>query len=138
MVGSSVILCIITLDQPDVVENFVMASGSGALIWCNRQLLLITYSRPRHSFIAQNTHSIRRQLCELRLDDFTIVILLTSLLLSPVTLVAQATTSDWSRLNSVVTGSKLSVKHETETKSTHVEQRYGHGLDTDGEELFRN
>ena len=40
----------------------------------------------------------------------TIVILLTSLLLSPVTLVAQATTSDWSRLNSVVTGSKLSVK----------------------------
>ena len=48
----------------------------------------------------------------------TIVILLTSLLLSPVTLVAQATTSDWSRLNSVVTGSKLSVKHETETKST--------------------
>ena len=40
----------------------------------------------------------------------TIVILLTSLLLSPVTLVAQATTSDWSRLNSVLTGSKLSVK----------------------------
>ena len=40
----------------------------------------------------------------------TIVILLTSLLLSPVTLAAQSMTSDWSRLNSVVTGSKLSVK----------------------------
>ena len=40
----------------------------------------------------------------------TIVILLTSLLLSPVTLMAQASISDWSRLNSVVTGSKLSVK----------------------------
>ena len=40
----------------------------------------------------------------------TIVILLTSLLLSPVTAAAQASTSDWSRINSVVTGSKLSVK----------------------------
>ena len=40
----------------------------------------------------------------------TIVILLTSLLLSPVTAAAQASTSDWSRLNSVTTGSKLSVK----------------------------
>ncbi len=40
----------------------------------------------------------------------TLVILLTSLLLSPVTLAAQATTSDWSRLTSVPTGSKLSVK----------------------------
>lgn len=40
----------------------------------------------------------------------TLVILLTSLLLSPVTLMAQATTSDWSRLSSVPTGSKLSVK----------------------------
>ena len=40
----------------------------------------------------------------------TIVILLTSLLLSPVTLMAQATTGDWSRLKSVPTGSKLSVK----------------------------
>ena len=40
----------------------------------------------------------------------TLVILLTSLLLSPVTLVAQTTTSDWSRLTSVSTGSKLSVK----------------------------
>ena len=40
----------------------------------------------------------------------TLVILLTSLLLSPVTLAAQATASDWSRLSSVPTGSKLSVK----------------------------
>lgn len=40
----------------------------------------------------------------------TIVILLTSLLLSPVTLAAQTSINDWSRLNSVVTGSKLSVK----------------------------
>jgi hypothetical protein len=40
----------------------------------------------------------------------TLVILLASLLLSPVTLMAQATTSDWSRLSSVPTGSKLSVK----------------------------
>jgi hypothetical protein len=40
----------------------------------------------------------------------TIVILLTSLLLSPVTLMGQAGTSDWSRLNSVASGSKLSVK----------------------------
>ena len=40
----------------------------------------------------------------------TLVVLLTSLLLSPVTLAAQTTTSDWSRLTSVSTGSKLSVK----------------------------
>ena len=40
----------------------------------------------------------------------TIVILLTSLLLSPVTLAAQTTANGWSRLNSVPTGSKLSVK----------------------------
>ena len=40
----------------------------------------------------------------------TLAILLTSLLLSPVTLAAQATTNDWSRLTSVPTGSKLSVK----------------------------
>jgi hypothetical protein len=40
----------------------------------------------------------------------TLVILLTSLLLSPVTLLAQAGTSDWSRLSSVSTGSKLSIK----------------------------
>ena len=40
----------------------------------------------------------------------TLVVLLTSLLLSPVTLMAQATSNDWSRLTSVPTGSKLSVK----------------------------
>lgn len=40
----------------------------------------------------------------------TIVILLTSFLLSPVTLAAQAGTNDWSRLSSVAAGSKLSVK----------------------------
>ena len=40
----------------------------------------------------------------------TIVILLTSLLLSPVTLMAQVGTSDWSRVTSVPTGNKLSVK----------------------------
>ena len=40
----------------------------------------------------------------------TLVILLISLLLSPITLAAQTTTSDWSRLSSVPTGSKLSVK----------------------------
>ena len=40
----------------------------------------------------------------------TLVILLISLLLSPVTLAAQAAASDWSRLSSVPTGSKLSVK----------------------------
>jgi hypothetical protein len=40
----------------------------------------------------------------------TLVILLTSLLLSTVTLMAQANTSDWSRVSSVPTGSKLSVK----------------------------
>ncbi|HKY45875.1 MAG TPA: hypothetical protein VJM50_22485 [Pyrinomonadaceae bacterium] len=40
----------------------------------------------------------------------TLVILLTSLLLSPVTLMAQTTTNDWSRLTSMPTESKLSVK----------------------------
>ena len=40
----------------------------------------------------------------------TITILLFSLLLSPVTLTAQASLSDWSRLNAVALGSKLSVK----------------------------
>lgn len=40
----------------------------------------------------------------------TIVILLTSLLLSPAAVTAQAGTNDWSRLNSVASGSKLSVK----------------------------
>ena len=40
----------------------------------------------------------------------TIVILLTSFLLSPVTLAAQAGTNDWSRLTSMAPGSKLSVK----------------------------
>ena len=40
----------------------------------------------------------------------TIVILLTSFLLSPVTLVAQVATNDWSRVTSVPTGNKLSVK----------------------------
>jgi hypothetical protein len=40
----------------------------------------------------------------------TIVILLTSFLLSPVTLVAQVGTNDWSRVTAVPTGNKLSVK----------------------------
>ena len=40
----------------------------------------------------------------------TIVILLTSFLLSPVTLVAQVATNDWSRVTSVAAGNKLSVK----------------------------
>jgi hypothetical protein len=40
----------------------------------------------------------------------TITILLISLLLSPVTLMAQTNLSDWSRLNAVASGSKLSVK----------------------------
>ena len=40
----------------------------------------------------------------------TIAILLISLLLSPFTLTAQTTLSDWSRLNAVASGSKLSVK----------------------------
>jgi hypothetical protein len=40
----------------------------------------------------------------------TIVILLTLLLLSPVTLMAQGGTSDWTRLTSVPSGSKVSVK----------------------------
>jgi hypothetical protein len=40
----------------------------------------------------------------------TIVILLTSFLLSPVTLAAQVATNDWSRVTSVPTGNKLSVK----------------------------
>jgi hypothetical protein len=40
----------------------------------------------------------------------TIGILLSSLLLSTVTVSAQTATSDWSRLNAVPTGSKLSVK----------------------------
>ncbi|HET7112392.1 MAG TPA: hypothetical protein VFI57_02055 [Pyrinomonadaceae bacterium] len=39
-----------------------------------------------------------------------IVVLLFSFLLSPVTLVAQTRTNDWSRLNTVATGTKLSVK----------------------------
>ena len=39
-----------------------------------------------------------------------ITILLFSLLLSPVTLMAQTTLSNWSRLNAVTMGSKLSVK----------------------------
>ena len=46
----------------------------------------------------------------------TLVILLTSLLLSPVTLMAQATTGDWSRVSSVPTGSKLSVKLKNGSK----------------------
>lgn len=40
----------------------------------------------------------------------TIRILLSSLLLSTVTVSAQTTTSDWSRVNAVATGSDLSVK----------------------------
>ena len=40
----------------------------------------------------------------------TIVILLTSFLLSPVTWAAQVAINDWSRLNSVANGSNLSVK----------------------------
>ena len=40
----------------------------------------------------------------------SIVILLTSILLSPVTVAAQTGTNDWSRLTSVATGSKLSAK----------------------------
>lgn len=40
----------------------------------------------------------------------TIVILLTSFLLSPVTLAAQVATNDWSRVTSVPVGNKLSVK----------------------------
>ena len=40
----------------------------------------------------------------------TIVILLTSFLLSPVTLVGQVATNDWSRVTSVLAGNKLSVK----------------------------
>ena len=40
----------------------------------------------------------------------TITILLFSLLLSPVTLTAQTALNDWSRLNAVTSGSKLSVK----------------------------
>jgi hypothetical protein len=40
----------------------------------------------------------------------TFVILLTSILLSPITVTAQAGINDWSRLTSVATGSKLSVK----------------------------
>ena len=46
----------------------------------------------------------------------TTVILLTSLLLSPVAVAAQAGTNDWSRLNSVGSGSKLSVKLKTGKK----------------------
>lgn len=46
----------------------------------------------------------------------TIVILLTSFLLSPVTLAAQVATNDWARLNSVANGSKLSVKLKTGKK----------------------
>jgi len=40
----------------------------------------------------------------------TIVILVTSFLLSPVTLVAQVAIKDWSRVTAVPTGNKLSVK----------------------------
>ena len=39
-----------------------------------------------------------------------IVVLVLSFLLSPVTLVAQAGTNDWSRLSAVASGTKLSVK----------------------------
>jgi hypothetical protein len=39
-----------------------------------------------------------------------IVVLVLSLLLSPVTLLAQSGTNDWSRLSAVASGSKLSVK----------------------------
>ena len=47
----------------------------------------------------------------IRIRQFaTIVILLTSFLLSPAAVAAQAGTNDWSRLNSVASGSKLSVK----------------------------
>ena len=47
----------------------------------------------------------------IRIRQFApIVILLTSFLLSPVTLVAQGVTNDWSRVTSIPAGNKLSVK----------------------------
>ena len=46
----------------------------------------------------------------------TIVILLTSFLLSPVALMAQVRTNDWSRVTSVLAGNKLSVKLKNEKK----------------------
>jgi hypothetical protein len=49
-------------------------------------------------------------LCESDNQLTTVVVLLSSFLLSTVTLVAQTASSDWSRLNSVASGSKLSVK----------------------------
>lgn len=42
--------------------------------------------------------------------QIAIILVLLSFLLSPVTLVAQTGTTDWSRLNSVASGTKLSVK----------------------------
>jgi small nuclear ribonucleoprotein (snRNP)-like protein len=42
--------------------------------------------------------------------QIAIIVVLLSFLLSPVTLVAQTGTNDWSRLNSVASGTKLSVK----------------------------
>ena len=45
-----------------------------------------------------------------------IVVLLLSFLLSPVTLVAQTGTSEWSRLSAVTTGTKLSVKLKEKKK----------------------
>ena len=45
-----------------------------------------------------------------------IVVLLLSFLLSPVTLVAQTGTSEWSRLSAVTTGTKLSVKLKDKKK----------------------
>ena len=45
-----------------------------------------------------------------------IVVLLLSFLLSPVTLVAQTGTNDWSRLSSIATGTRLSIKTKSGKK----------------------
>ena len=77
-------------------------------------MLLVSYPRSRHSLLTRQraSHSlIKEKTMRIRTRQFaTIVILLTSFLLSPVTLAAQGGTNDWSRLNSVAQGNKLSVK----------------------------
>ena len=65
----------------------------------------------------------------------TIVILLTSFLLAPVTLVGQVATNDWSRVTSVPAGNKLSVKLKTGKK---IDGTFSSATDTSLTLLVKN
>lgn len=65
----------------------------------------------------------------------TIVILLTSFLLAPVTLVAQVATNDWSRVTSIPAGNKLSVKLKSGKK---IDGTFSSATDTSLTLLVKN